>query len=170
MFKKIKEYREAKRTWLADHREIAALNDELVDLMMVPIKRKWPDYAFYWKQEKLNNPRHHHFLKDMALAAGEYEGLNAVLSAGIWGNWNAIQLIDADSVRRTMFRSADDRNDQIRFRRYKDMMATAAIHFADGSAFVYDIHPAVHKMRGYREYVAEAKENLIATHKKLEER
>ena len=104
MFKKIKKYREAKKIWLASHREIAILNDELVDLVMVPIQKRWPDYIFYWKEEKPNNPRHYHFFKDMELAAQEYGEFNAALSAGIWGNWNATQLIDADTLRQTASR------------------------------------------------------------------
>ncbi len=112
--------------------KLQTLDAELIDALFRPaIKSEYLlTDELRWK-DKSCSLRANEFLSSLLRLSEYYADQNPVLSAGLWGVWNASKYLTSQGGFSSTSKKAQEKN----FIHIRALVATAAIHFANGDAY-----------------------------------
>jgi hypothetical protein len=149
-----------RRTIIENARVRAALDEQLVDALFAPAVKlglfefaglTWRNPASKWRAESLIN--------DLLPLSEFYADINAPLSAALWGIWNTTRYLRRErSLFAILFESR--KKDEQAFIGVHALAATAALQFADGTAFTVTTSDAMNNIAAYRKHAEKAIHHL----------
>lgn len=107
-----------------------------------------------WLKEK-NSSDVDDFISCLLQISEYYSNINPVLSAALWGNWNAISYLHKQRTFLSIIFETEKKRRK-KFMHFSGLVATAIVHFADGSATTSVTSTALNNLKNYEEKVLTA--------------
>ena len=160
-FKELADYKKEMTEYACKARELLETDRSLVDALFEPAilsgSFRRPFYLD-WRNESCEE-KSSSFSESLLPLSEYYMYKNGVLSTAIWGIWNTIRLMRAQrSIINALRENSERKNAD--FLNYRGLVATAALQFADGTAYTEPTSDALYRIDDYKSLAAEAIQHL----------